>query len=145
MKEFFANKNVNMILGIISVIGIVSFLMRIFGKDEVERKAERSRNLVYLKVRPSYPFYRYKDFADVLDTALLRQATEDEDAVYSIFEEFKNISDVNKTIEAFGTRRQMFSTLYITLPQAIATTFSEKEKKKLNGILESKGIQYVFK
>lgn len=144
-ESFFNNRKVQVVFGIITIISIIAFLMKIFGKSQVEESAARSRHKQYLKVRPSYADYIYKDFADVLDSALLRYVTEDEDAVYGIFRDTKNISDVNKLIEAFGTRRQMFSTYQVTLPQAIAIMFNAGEKKKLNGILTGKGINYVFK
>ena len=74
----------------------------------------------------------------------MQSATEDEAAVYNVFNRMKNISDVNKTIEAFGTKRQMFTTHYLSLPQAINENFSKGEIKKLNAILSLKNINYSF-
>ena len=74
----------------------------------------------------------------------MEDSTEDEQAVYNVFNKMKNLSDVAKTIEFFGTKRKMFSTQYITLPQAITEYFSEGEKRTLNNILAKKRIDYSF-
>ncbi len=139
-ESFFSNPKVQTFFGVITIISIIAFLVKILGRNS----DTASRRKLYSKVNPSYDEFVYKDWADTLDTALLREATEDEDAVYRIFEKCRNISDVNKLIEAFGTRRQMFTLTYVSLPQAISSTFNKKEIRKVNDILASKGIQYSF-
>ena len=84
------------------------------------------------------------DWANTLDVALMQDSTEDEAAVYNVFNKMKNISDVAKLIEFFGTKRKLFSTQYITLPQAITVYFSKGEKQTLNNILAKKRIDYSF-
>lgn len=138
---------IEIIATILSIIVAIVFLSKLIKRDENEEIAEgakKSRKSIYDKIPPSYEDYRYKDFADTLDTAIMQSATEDEQAVYNVFGKMKNISDVNKTIEAFGTKRQMFTTHYLTLPQAITENFSKGEIKKLNAILSLKNIDYTF-
>ena len=138
---------IEIIATILSIIVAIVFLSKLIKRDENEEIAEgakKSRKSIYDKIPPSYEDYRYKDFADTLDTAIMQSATEDEQAVYNVFGKMKNISDVNKTIEAFGTKREMFTTHYLTLPQAITENFSKGEIKKLNAILSLKNIDYTF-
>ena len=134
-------------LTVIAIISAIAFIANIFRRDqdeEIEQGARKSRKSIYDKIPPTYEDYQYKDFADTLNTALMQSATEDEAAVYNVFNRMKNISDVNKTIEAFGTKRQMFTTHYLSLPQAINENFSKGEIKKLNAILSLKNINYSF-
>lgn len=144
MSEERKRTPLEMFLLIVSIISAIAFLAKIFGRgEEQERKATRSRRELYGKVKPTYPDYRYKNYAEVLDKALMKDSTEDEEAVYNVFNRMKNVSDIEKLIEAFGTKRQMFSTHYITLPQAMQY-LSKGEKNKLNAIIASNGIDYTF-
>ncbi len=143
-------QSLQVILSLATLISVIVFLSKIFGKgkedqehDDTEAKARRSRDLLYLQYPPTYPEFRYRDMADILDKALLRDSTEDEDAVYGVMEKMKNVSDVSKVIDAFGHRRQMFTTYYISLPQAIQY-LNKREKKKINDILAGKKIDYSF-
>lgn len=147
MNEFLENKTVKFVLGIIAVISAIIFIKKIFFRSQEDRNkdnASDSRKKDYNRIKPTFPDYVYIDYADTLETALAEGFTEDEDAVYAVFNNLKNISDVNKLIEAYGKRRIHFSTLYSTLPATIGSLFSNKEKKKLNAILATKGINYEF-
>lgn len=133
------------LVGIASVIGAIAFLVKIFGKsdeEKVEKEAKESREDTYKDL--SYPAFRYKDWADQLDTALMEGATEDEETVYNVFRKMKTMGDINKLIDAFGDHRQMLTLSWITLPQAISTYMSKSEIKKLNGIISDNGIDYTF-
>lgn len=134
------------ILGVATILAALAFLAKVFGKSESEQEIEgqRSREDLYTKIKPSHPDFKFLDWANTLDNALMQGATEDEQAVYNIFNKIKNVSDVAKLIEFFGTKRKMFTTQYITLPQAINEYFSESEKQKLNNILLNKKISYSF-
>ncbi len=140
-----------LIIGIATVIGAVAIIAKLFKKDEDEIAKEkrliasqRSRDHLYINAKPSFADYQYVDFAKILTTALMLNNTEDEQAVYSVFNKFKNISDLVKTIEFFGTSRKMYTTQYITLPEAIIQYFNDSEIKKLNDILRKKKINYSF-
>lgn len=136
-----------LIVSIATIIGAVAFLSKIFGKDEQEQldaRGQQSRDDLYKRIPPSYDDYQYLDWAKKLNTALMLNSTEDENMVYNVFRRFKNISDLVKTIEFFGTSRKMFSTQYITLPEAIEEYFDDSEKLVLNKILASKKIDYRF-
>jgi hypothetical protein len=140
--------DLNLILQIVSIIGLILFLSKILGKSEEDKKkkeGEESRKKKYNEVEPSFQDYEYSDYADELEAYLLRDATEDEEGVYGVFQEVKNISDVNKIIEFFADRRLGGSLDYISLPRAIAKLFSPSEKQKLNLIIAKKGIEYKFK
>ena len=136
-----------LIVGVATVIGALAFLAKLFGKDkgeELDGRGQQSRDDLYKRVKPSFEDYQYLDWAKVLNTALMLNSTEDEDAVYNVFRKFKNVSDLVKTIEFFGTSRKMFSTQYLTLPEAITEYFSKGEKQILNNILRKKRIDYSF-
>ena len=96
-----------LILSVATILSAIAFLSKIFGKDvneENEASGQRSRDDLYKRVKPSFEDYQYLDWAKKLNTALMLNSTEDEDAVYKIFNRFKNISDLVKTIEFFGTK-----------------------------------------
>jgi hypothetical protein len=119
-----------LILSVATIISAIAFLSKIFGKDESEMLDERgqqSRDDLYKRVKPSFEDYQYLDWAKKLNTALMLNSTEDEDAVYAVFNRFK-----------------MFSTQYITLPEAITEYFTKGEKAILNKILAKKRIDYQF-
>lgn len=135
-----------LILTAATIISALAFLAKIFGKDESEQEddGQRSREDLYKKVPPTYEDFKYLDWANSLDIALMQDSSEDEQAVYNVLNRMKNISDVAKLIEFFGTKRKLFSTQYITLPMAITEYFNEDEKAKANKILSSKRINYSF-
>lgn len=135
-----------LILGVATIIAALAFLAKIFGKSESEEEqaGQRSREDLYKRIPPSYDDFKYLDWANTLDVALMQDSTEDEAAVYNVFNRMKNISDVAKLIEFFGTKRKLFSTQYITLPQAITEYFNDGEKQTLNKILLKKRIDYTF-
>jgi hypothetical protein len=121
MSEQKQHSTFDIVVGIATVIGAIAIISKLFSKDkndENEMHGQQSRDELYKKIPPSFKDYQYLDWAKSLDIALMKESTEDEDTVYSIFNKFKNISDLVKTIEFFGTSRKMFSTQYITLPEA---------------------------
>lgn len=145
-------ETIKLIATIATIISVITFLSKLFGKskgeeerDQIDTGAAASRKKLYTQIPPSFSDHVYSDWADILDKAILRDATESEDAVYSVFQEMKNISDVYKTIDAFAHRREMFTTYEISLPQAIHTLFNKAEKTKLNYILFKKKINYKFR
>lgn len=147
MSEQKQHSTFDIVVGIATVIGALAIIGKLFGKDQNEENefhGQQSRDDLYKQVKPSFADYQYLDWAKALDTALMKNSTEDEQAVYNIFNKFKNISDLVKTIEFFGTSRKMFTTQYITLPEAITEYFNENEKAKLNLILKKKRIDYQF-
>lgn len=133
------------IVGIATIIGAIAFLVKIFGKGEEgqrDREVKRSRKKTYKNL--TYEDYKYKDWAEVLVSALVSSETEDEQAVYDVFEKQKTVGDINKLIEYFGTEREMYTATWSTLPMFISRLFSKAEKKKLNGIISANGINYTF-
>jgi hypothetical protein len=135
----------------IALITAIGFIKDVMGKgkaggesDDNEAAAKRARQRLYKLVPPSFNDQVYRDYADILDKAILRQSTENEKAVYDIMQQMKNISDIAKLIDFFGHRREMFTTYYISLPQSIHEFMDDKEKDTINYILRSKKIDYKF-
>jgi hypothetical protein len=147
MATIFDNKNVKIVLGIAGVISLLLLLNKLFGKHETDEEiaSKKSRKDSYKNVPPSFPEYKYGDMADSLENALATDLTENEEAVYGVFRELKNISDVNKLIDHYGKRRVATSIGGRSLPQTITALFSASEKARLNAILKTKGINYRFK
>lgn len=136
-----------LIFGIAAVIGAIAFLNKIFARDEgqeQEDKAQADREDLYKKVPPSFRDFQYLDWANSIYSALFDDFGEDETLIYNIFAKMRNLSDVNKTIEAFGHRRATFSLHDMSLPQMITYYFSGTEIATLNAILAKKKIQYAF-
>lgn len=145
MPEEKKNKTVEIILFIAAVVTVISFINKLLGKSDEEKAASKSRKDSYGKIKPSFEEYVYADYADSLEQALASGLTEDEATVYGVFNELKNISDVNKVIEHYGKRRVAASIGGRSLPETISALFSASEKARLNGILVKKGINYKFK
>jgi len=147
MAEEKNNNTLQIIFGIAGVIGAIAFLNKIFGRDEEEEardKAQESREELYKKIPPSFQDFQYLDWADSIYAALFDDFGEDEEVIYNIFRKVKNLSDVNKIVEAFGHRRATFSAHDMSLAQMITYYFSKSEINKLNEILKEKKIQYAF-
>jgi hypothetical protein len=147
MSEQKQHSTFDIVVGIATIIGAIAIVQKLFSKDkndENELHGQQSRDELYKKIKPSYADYQYLDFAKTLNQALMLDATENEQAVYNVFNKFKNVSDLVKTVEFFGTSRKMFTTQYVTLPEAITAYFNDSEKKRLNTILKNKRIDYTF-
>ena len=85
------NKTIKIILIAAAIVTIISFINKLLGKDENEKKADKSREKGYKDITPSFEDYVYKDFADTLEAALAEDATEDENAVYGVFKDRKSV------------------------------------------------------
>lgn len=141
------NNTLQIIFGIAGVIGAIAFLNKIFARDqqeEAEERAQDAREALYKKIPPSFYDFQYQDWANSLYAALFDDFGEDEQLIYSIMGKMRNLSDVNKTIEAFGRRRATFSLHDMTLPQMLTYYLSNTEIKTVNAILAKKRIGYAF-
>ena len=72
----------------------------------------------------------------------------DEDGVYSVMERLRTDADIEKLIAVFGQkeirRRWQTKSHIYTLPGAISALMSQKERNKINDILENNGIKFQF-
>lgn len=93
---------------------------------------------------PSYPDLQYKIFADSIYQAGMVIGGTDEDAIYNVFANMKNDTDVAKLIIAFGKRRIEFSFMDGSLAEFLTSELDSTEIKQVNKILASKGINYKF-
>jgi hypothetical protein len=97
------------------------------------------------KTRLTFPESQYRSFAGTIETAGFDVGT-DEDAIYNVFGKLKNNADYlaltqawgkpNRRVYEWGIGRDM------TLAQFIRYEMNDKEVRKINGILSSKGIKY---
>ena len=83
--------------------------------------------------------------AQSLEQALMGGWTEDEDAIYAVFDQVGNRADVFALIGAYGTRCELLGTINCgTLPQALGYYLSRGELDHINAILEAKDIAFKF-
>lgn len=94
--------------------------------------------------KQSYADGQYNVFADSLYSAFIYWAGTDEDTIYSIMNKMNNDVDVSKLIQAFGTRRQEFTTMKYSLGAFITDEMGQSEVAKINDIFAKKGITYRF-
>lgn len=151
-QSFWDSKGIKIIATIVTIYFLIEILAKVFGKSQSDKdKEEAGKNTreenkaLYAKVPPSYSDSYYRDSANALDSALIKGGTEDENAIYEVFKEVKNISDIRKLIAFFGNRRSVYHPTKVNLPQAISELLSTGEKAKLNKIIASKRIDYRFK
>ena len=113
---------------------------------DVDNELEQAKK----KSKLSYPLSQYQAFAKIIEIAG-QDAGTDEQAIYSVFMKLKNNADYLQLVKAWGSpKRQVYpdyilfySTGYkMTLPQYLRYEMDEKEVKKINNILASKGITY---
>ena len=96
-------------------------------------------------VEPTYLESQYKGFADALYNAMYYVPFgTNEGAIFSIFGKMKNDVDVLKTIQAFGTRRQEFTTGVHGLAWFIADELDKSDIAQINTLFASRGITYRF-
>lgn len=151
-QSFWDSKMFKVIVGIVTIVALIEILAKVFGKSQSDKDKEQAgknsreeNKELYNQVPPSYSDSYYRDSANALDTALIKSGTEDESAVFEVFKEVKNISDIRKLIAFFGNRRSAYHPTKVNLPQAISELLSTGEKAKLNKIISSKKIDYRFK
>lgn len=100
-------------------------------------------------VRPTITQTQAEAYSSSLVQAFDEVGT-DEDAVYQIMGQMKNIADVLFLIQVYGVRSfkgtftSWFSDETLNLPGAISYEMSTSEIDKINGILSKAGITYKF-
>lgn len=138
----------------IAVVGVTIYAVykisqKVGGDEEQDKKEDKdivSELEKESKKKPaSYPASQFKTFANGIETAGFDVGT-DEDAIYNIFRKLKNNTDYlmlltawgkpNRTVYDWGIGRKM------TLPQYLRYELDNTEIKKVNTILQSKGITY---
>jgi hypothetical protein len=138
----------------VAVIGVVGYAIykinqKLGDTEEADRKEEgevQNELAEESKKKPaSYPDSQYRTFANTIETAGFDVGT-DEAAIYSTFRKLKNNTDYLKLLTAWGKpNRKIYDWgmgYNYTLPQYIRYEMSDSEVKKVNDILQSKGIKY---
>ena len=90
---------------------------------------------------PSYPDSKYKEFANRLHAAMKGAGT-DKKTIKDVFEQMHNITDVLKTVQAFGVRNG--EDIHQWLDGEVHWWKPGNIKKEINAILTKKGIHYKF-
>ena len=126
--------------------GAYKLFTALFSKSSttVDKAAADEKKFKAQGEKQSYADGQYNVFADSLYSAFIYWAGTDEDTIYSIMDKMKNNLDVSKLIQAFGTRRQEFTTMQYSLGAFITDEMSSSEVAKINNIFANKGITYRF-
>lgn len=91
----------------------------------------------------TYELSQYATLADRLETAMYG-ATDDEDAVYSVFSKLRNRADLLQLISSFGKRRIFLTIGDSNLSTWIYHRLNKSEVEKVNEILSRNAIDYQF-
>ena len=138
------------VAGGIAIAYGVKKLLNIFSPSAQQEKTETKNIEAELETEKkksalTYPLSQYSTFANIIETAGFDIGT-DEDAIYSVFRKLKNNADYLQLKKAWGSpNRKIYDWGFgynMTLPQYIRWEMSNNEVKKINAILQSKGIKY---
>jgi len=134
------------------IILIIIIVIIYFGVQQIRSLIVKAKRVSEIKELEnagevaSYTQSQYAAFADALFAAMDGFGT-DEDAIYNIFYKMNNKIDVLKLIDAYGVRNKAVLTWFSSstnLNDSLKDELSASELSKLNGILQSKGIDYSF-
>lgn len=123
------------------VIGIgILWIIGKFTQKEQQEQQTTTTDIITTGQIPSYSNTTYNQLADRIEAAGKSGYGTDEEAIYSVFRLLKKDIDYLKLVQAFGTRRLEFSTIYANLGGFLSSELSASEIDKVNQIMESKGL-----
>lgn len=130
------------ITGIIVLVVIWLAFKWIIGKSSIDeiRKDLDKTNL-------SYDEAQYYIYADSIQAATQSMLGDDEQAIYSVFEEMNNSDDVKMLIVAFGNRTYWAGSGFFynaTLNEVLQTVLEQSEIYHINNILSQKSINITI-
>lgn len=107
-------------------------------EDEINKKISAGQ-------QPSYSESQFKQFADLLQSAMEGMGT-DEEAIYSVMAKMYSDLDVLMLVKAFGIRwyKELFFGENYTLVQWLNNELSTYGIDVINNILAGRGIKYSF-
>lgn len=119
---------------------------KIFRKTTDEKNEQLEKDAIKKEFDPkklTYPASDYYQMAQIIQVAGFDIGT-DEEAIYQVFRRLKNNNDYLALRQAWGKKKIYdFGIPYImTLPQFLRWEMNASECKKINNILNSKGIKY---
>ncbi len=133
---------VKIILGILIVVLVVYFIRKWTKKDPQESTTDEAQKQI-IEYELSYELSQYAIFCDKLEVAFEDFGT-DEDAVYSIFDQMQNDSDLAQLIVTYGKRQYWgnYIPMSLNLPETIYQEMTRIEIDRINEILSLKGIRF---
>ena len=112
-------------------------------QSEVNKKAAEIKAYTKAGVNASFPDQQYVTWGKLIQDEL-NSFTIDEDKIYNVFRQLKNIVDVYKLQSARTYTTGFFVKFEKTLDEVFATLLSESDIDIINKILLSKNINYTF-
>lgn len=161
MKEQFKNlpqwsKGIIAVTVVAGIALVAYAAYKKLNKSQQEKDAEEALKSVNKDIKDfsksqkqSYPPSQYGTFADALFESMTGLGTNEQE-IFSVFNKMKNTLDVLFLIKAFGIREYtddrvfIFNTKPMNLNQWLSAELSDSDKKELNKILSSKGINFQF-
>ncbi|KKQ35806.1 MAG: hypothetical protein US53_C0070G0005 [Candidatus Woesebacteria bacterium GW2011_GWA1_37_7] len=152
-------KTIIVIAVILAIIILIVWIRS--GIKKARKKAEAGQNFnadygnaVAQGQKPTYPASNYQIFADKIYEAacsgIFCYGT-DEETIQDVFKQMKNDVDILLLIKAFGLREERGTICIpftdcpgIALGQFLQTELSASEFQKINDILKTQGITFVF-
>lgn len=129
------------IIGLIVLLLVVYLITRQLKTKSIGEKLDKDINNNQL----SYQLSQYELFADQIQEATDTTGT-DESAIYAVFQQMNNNSDVLQLTKAYGSRFNYSFTNFgtYTLPQILTAECSTSEIAQINSILADKNITITF-
>lgn len=117
----------------------------VFKSGEFGKQYNKDINKLESKnILPSYADQVYVGFADTIYSEYLNEFFPDIEDVLPIFRKMNNDADMVKLTQAYGERRQPFSTNKSGLGSAITNMFDQSEIEQINEILVRRGIRFQY-
>lgn len=133
------DKIINIVILLVIAVALFFFIRWIVRKVKtMNTEANKElNNALDSGVKLSFSNSQYENFANQLYNAMNGPGT-DENAIYNVFNQMKNIADVLKLVTTFGFRKNQ------DLSTWLYKDLSSNEMYKVNSILSTKGIDYKF-
>jgi hypothetical protein len=112
-------------------------------ESQIEEKAAEIKAYNKAGVIPSFPENQYVAWGNLIQNEL-NSLTIDEDKIYNVFRQLKNIVDLYKLQSARTYTTGFFVKFNKTLDEAFSTLLYDSDIDIINKILVSKNINYKF-
>jgi hypothetical protein len=113
-------------------------------QDEIDKKAAEIKAYNKAGVVASFPDGQYVAWGKMINDELNSVLNIDEDKIFSVFRQLKNIVDVYKLQSAITYTEGLVWKQTDTLDQALSFYLSDSDIDVINKILASKNIAYQF-
>ncbi|MFK5855777.1 MAG: hypothetical protein QM503_06575 [Bacteroidota bacterium] len=137
---------VGLLTGVLAIKEVVK-LLSLSDEQKKEKEIDKAIKEEQNNGNPlTYPLAQYNVMADIIEQATDTSGT-DTDAIYNVFAQLSNNTDMLQLIKAYGDRWNFMFGVPLgefTLQQIINSELNSGEKVTLNQIIQGKGITIQF-